>query len=299
MNGKIAKNFNSVSLAAVFVLALSPDAFAEKDALISVTTSSSSDASGPAFLNYAKEQQAQESREPVKPVEEKSNKTKTTNKKSVQSTNDISRQAAIISQKDKLIRQLRQQLEAKPVTINAAADNQKELTDKIQLLEKKLAAAVAEKQRLIDKELTAAAEIKQSVGQRNASENKIVQQEKRLLLVESAKQKAELQLTEATAEKQALIKKLAAAETEKQDTASRLTAAASDKQALISKLAAAESAQGQMRAKLTAADAARQALQTKLEAAETDHKVVLAKLAAFETKEKDLTTKLAAAGVEK
>ena len=182
MNGKIAKNFNSVSLAAVFVLALSPDAFAEKDALISVTTSSSSDASGPAFLNYAKEQQAQESREPVKPVEEKSNKTKTTNKKSVQSTNDISRQAAIISQKDKLIRQLRQQLEAKPVTINAAADNQKELTDKIQLLEKKLAAAVAEKQRLIDKELTAAAEIKQSVGQRNASENKIVQQEKRLLL---------------------------------------------------------------------------------------------------------------------
>ena len=299
MNGKIAKNFNSVSLAAVFVLALSPDAFAEKDALISVTTSSSSDASGPAFLNYAKEQQAQESRESVKPVEGKSNNTKTTNEKSVQSTNDISRQAAIMSQKDKRIRQLRQQLEAKPVTINAAADNQKELTDKIQLLEKKLAAAVAEKQRLIDKELTAAAEIKQSVGQRNASENKIVQQEKRLLLVESAKQKAELQLTEATAEKQALIKKLAAAETEKQDTASRLTAAASDKQALISKLAAAESAQGQMRAKLTAADAARQALQTKLEAAETDHKVVLAKLAAYETKEKDLTTKLAAAGVEK
>jgi hypothetical protein len=85
---------------------------------------------------------------------------------------------------------------------------------------RKLAAAVAEKQRLIDKELTAAAEIKQSVGQRNASENKIVQQEKRLLLVESAKQKAELQLTEATAEKQALIKKLAAAETKKQDTAS-------------------------------------------------------------------------------
>ena len=108
MNGKIAKNFNSVSLAAVFVLALSPNAYAEKDALISVTASSSSDASGPAFLNYAKEQQAQESREPVKPVEEKNNNTKTTNKKSVQNTNDISRQAAIISQKDKLIRQLRQ-----------------------------------------------------------------------------------------------------------------------------------------------------------------------------------------------
>lgn len=36
MNGKIAKNFNPVSLAAVFVLALSPDVYAEKDALISV-----------------------------------------------------------------------------------------------------------------------------------------------------------------------------------------------------------------------------------------------------------------------
>jgi hypothetical protein len=70
MNGKIAKNFNPVSLAAVFVLALSPDAYAEKDALISVTTSSNSDASGPAFLNYAKEQ-AQKISEPVKPVEEK------------------------------------------------------------------------------------------------------------------------------------------------------------------------------------------------------------------------------------
>ncbi|MDD9652008.1 FKBP-type peptidyl-prolyl cis-trans isomerase N-terminal domain-containing protein [Klebsiella pasteurii] len=313
MNGKIAKNFNSVSLAAVFVLALSPNAYAEKDALISVTASSSSDASGPAFLNYAKEQQAQESREPVKPVEEKNNNTKTTNKKSVQNTNDISRQAAIISQKDKLIRQLRQQLEAKPATINAAADSQKELTDKIQLLEKKLATAVAEKQRLIDKELTTAAEIKQEVGQRNAYENKILQQEKKLVLVESAKQKAELQLTEATAEKQALIKKLAAAEAEKQDTASKLTAAASDKQALMSKLAAeakdrqaltgklaaAESSQQQLLAKLTAADAVRQALQTKLEASETDHKAVIAKLAAYETEQKDLTAKLAAAGVEK
>lgn len=49
MNGKIAKNFNPVSLAAVFVLALSPDAYAEKDALISVTASSNSDASGPHF----------------------------------------------------------------------------------------------------------------------------------------------------------------------------------------------------------------------------------------------------------
>ena len=46
------------------------------------------------------------------------------------------------------------------------------------------------------------------------------------------KTKVELQLTEATAEKQTLIKKLAAAEAEKQDTASKLTAAASDKQAL-------------------------------------------------------------------
>jgi hypothetical protein len=72
-----------------FVLALSPDAYAEKDALISVTASSNSDASGPAFLNYAKEQQAQKISEPVKPVEEKSNNTKTTNKKSVLNTNEF------------------------------------------------------------------------------------------------------------------------------------------------------------------------------------------------------------------
>lgn len=56
-----SQNFNPVSLAAVIVLALSPDAYAEKDALISVTASSNSDASGPAFLNYAKEHQAQKS----------------------------------------------------------------------------------------------------------------------------------------------------------------------------------------------------------------------------------------------
>lgn len=178
MNGKIAKNFNPVSLAAVFVLALSPDAYAEKDALISVTASSNSDASGPAFLNYAKEHQAQKISEPVKPVEEKSNNTKTTNKKNVLNTHEVSRQAAIIAQKDKLIRQLRQQLDAKPATVNAEADNQKALKDKIQLLEKKLATAVAEKQQLIDNALSAAAEIKQIEGQRNATENKTLQQEK-------------------------------------------------------------------------------------------------------------------------
>lgn len=236
MNGKIAKNFNPVSLAAVFVLALSPDAYAEKDALISVTASSNSDASGPAFLNYAKEHQAQKISEPVKPVEEKSNNTKTTNKKTVLNTHEVSRQAAIIAQKDKLIRQLRQQLDAKPATVNAEADNQKALKDKIQLLEKKLATAVAEKQQLIDNALSAAAEIKQIEGQRNATENKTLQQEKRVALVESAKQKVELQLAEATAEKQSLQQKLAALETEKQDTLLKLAAAAVEKQALTAKL---------------------------------------------------------------
>lgn len=300
MNGKIAKNFNPVSLAAVLMLALSPDAYAEKDALINVTASSNSDASGPAFLNYAKEQQAQKSREPVKPIEDKSNNTKTTNKKNVLNTNEISRQAAIISQKDKLIRQLRQQLDAKhPATVNAGADNPKALNDKIQLLEKKLATAVAEKQQLIDKALSATVEIKQSESQRNATDNKILQQEKRVALVEFAKQKVEFQLTEATAEKQALIKKLAAVETEKQDTASKLTAAAADKQALISKLAAAKSSQQEILAKLTAADAAQQALQTKLDASQTEQKAVIAKLAVYEAEKTDLTTKLVAAGVEK
>ena len=310
MNGKIAKNFNPVSLAAVFVLALSPDAYAEKDALISVTASSNSDASGPAFLNYAKEHQAQKISEPVKPVEVKSNNTKTTNKKTVLNTHEVSRQAAIIAQKDKLIRQLRQQLDAKPATVNAEADNQKAMKDKIQLLEKKLATAVAEKQQLIDNALSAAAEIKQIEGQRNATENKTLQQEKRVALLESAKQKVERQLAEATAEKQSLQQKLAALETEKQDKLAaaaaeklaltgKFTTEAKERQALATRLAAAEAAQQEMLTKLTAADAAQRALQTKLDASQTEQKAAIAKLAASEAEKTDLTTKLAAAGVEK
>ena len=310
MNGKIAKNFNPVSLAAVFVLALSPDAYAEKDALISVTASSNSDASGPAFLNYAKEHQAQKIREQAKPVEEKSNNTKTTNKKTVLNTHEVSRQAAIIAQKDKLIRQLQQQLDAKPATMNAEAGNQKELKNKIQLLEKKLATAVAEKQQLIDNALSAAAEIKQIEGQRNATENKTLQQEKRVALLESAKQKVERQLAEATAEKQSLQQKLAALETEKQDKLAaaaaeklaltgKFTTEAKERQALATRLAAAEAAQQEMLTKLTAADAAQRALQTKLDASQTEQKAAIAKLAASEAEKTDLTTKLAAAGVEK
>ncbi|HDX8822390.1 FKBP-type peptidyl-prolyl cis-trans isomerase N-terminal domain-containing protein [Klebsiella michiganensis] len=310
MNGKIAKNFNPVSLAAVFVLALSPDAYAEKDALISVTASSNSDASGPAFLNYAKEHQAQKISEPVKPVEEKSNNTKTTNKKTVLNTHEVSRQAAVIAQKDKLIRQLQQQLDAKPATMNAEAGNQKELKNKIQLLEKKLATAVAEKQQLIDNALSDAAEIKQIEGQRNATENKTLQQEKRVALLESAKQKVERQLAEATAEKQSLQQKLAALETEKQDKLAaaaaeklaltgKFTTEAKERQALATRLAAAEAAQQEMLTKLTAADAAQRALQTKLDASQTEQKAAIAKLAASEAEKTDLTTKLAAAGVEK
>ncbi|MBE0135623.1 FKBP-type peptidyl-prolyl cis-trans isomerase N-terminal domain-containing protein [Klebsiella michiganensis] len=310
MNRKIAKNFNPVSLAAVFVLALSPDAYAEKDALISVTASSNSDASGPAFLNYAKEHQAQKISEPVKPVEEKSNNTKTTNKKTVLNTHEVSRQAAVIAQKDKLIRQLQQQLDAKPATMNAEAGNQKELKNKIQLLEKKLATAVAEKQQLIDNALSAAAEIKQIEGQRNATENKTLQQEKRVALLESAKQKVERQLAEATAEKQSLQQKLAALETEKQDKLAaaaaeklaltgKFTTEAKERQALATRLAAAEAAQQEMLTKLTAADAAQRALQTKLDASQTEQKAAIAKLAASEAEKTDLTTKLAAAGVEK
>ena len=310
MNGKIAKNFNPVSLAAVFVLALSPDAYAEKDALISVTASSNSDASGPAFLNYAKEHQAQKISEPVKPVEEKSNNTKTTNKKTVLNTHEVSRQAAIIAQKDKLIRQLQQQLDAKPATMNAEAGNQKELKNKIQLLEKKLATAVAEKQQLIDNALSAAAEIKQIEGQRNATENKTLQQEKRVVLLESAKQKVERQLAEATAEKQSLQQKLAALETEKQDKLAaaaaeklaltgKFTTEAKERQALATRLAAAEAAQQEMLTKLAAADAAQRALQTKLDASQTEQKAAIAKLAASEAEKTDLTTKLSAAGVEK
>jgi FKBP-type peptidyl-prolyl cis-trans isomerase len=324
MNEKIGLNFKLIPLTVVFVLALLPSegVCAEKDALIHVTANSNSDVSGPAFLNYAKEHQAQhqKSSEPTKSVENKKNITKTTNKKDAQKTNEASRQAAIIAQKDKTIRQLRQQLAAKPATINAEPGNQKELADKIHQLEKELAVAVAEKQRLIDKELSAAAEIKQSMGQLNATENKILQQEKRLVSAESAKQKLERQLTDVTTEKQALIKKLAAAETEKQDTASKLTAAASEKQALMtklaaeekerqalaekfaasaperqalaSKLAAAEKSQQELKTKLTAADTAQQALKTKLEASETAQKELAVKLAATGVENQALTAKL-------
>ena len=83
MNRIMAWHFKAIPLAAVLVLALSssPDAYAEKDALINVTASSNSDDSGPAFLNYAKEQQTQKNNESVKATEDKNNNTKTTNKK--------------------------------------------------------------------------------------------------------------------------------------------------------------------------------------------------------------------------
>ena len=147
----MAWRFKAIPLAAVLVLALSsPDAYAEKDALINVTASSNSDDSGPAFLNYAKEQQTQKNNESVKVTEDKNNNTKTTNKKNIQKTNEASRQAAIISQKDKTIRQLRQQLDAKSAAVDSVPDNQKELTDKINQLQEELTVAVTEKQKLID-----------------------------------------------------------------------------------------------------------------------------------------------------
>ena len=283
MNGKIAINFNSISLAAALVLALSPspDARAEKEALIHVTANSNSDASGPAFLNYAKEQQAQKDRAPAKSVEEKNAITQTTNKKNEQKVTEVSRQAAIIAQKDKIIRQLRQQLSAKPATVYAVQDNQKDLTDKIRQLEKALTVAVAEKQRLIDKELSAAAEMKQKLGQLNATENKILLQEKKLASAESAKQKLESLLTEAAAEKQTLLKKLAAEEKQQQDIASKLAAAASDKQALAAKLVAAETAQRELKTKLDAGETGRQALAAKLAAAGVENRALTAKLDSF------------------
>ncbi len=327
MNRKIVLNINLISLAALFSLALSlsPHVRAEKDALVNITSGSSNDSAGPAFLNYAKEQQTQKSNESAKPIEDKdkNNNTKTTNKKSVQKTNEASRQAAIISQKDKTIRQLRQQLEAKESKANTAPDNQKQLTDKIQQLEKQLAEVVAEKQKLINKELSSTAEIKKSIKQLNSTENNVLQQEKKRVAAESAKQKLELQLAEITTEKQTLIKKLAAAETAKQDTASKLTIAVSEKQTLMTKLqaeekqrqalteklatsapdknklAAAEKSQQELTSKLAAADAAQRALKTKLDASETAQKALVAKLTAYETEKQDLTVKLTAAAEEK
>lgn len=126
--------------------------------------------------------------------------------------------------------------------------------------------------------------MKQKLGQLNATENKILLQEKKLASAESAKQKLESLLTEAAAEKQTLLKKLAAEEKQQQDIASKLAAAASDKQALAAKLVAAETAQRE--------------LKTKLDAGETGRQALAAKLAAAVAEKQDLAVKLAAAGVE-
>lgn len=301
MNSKIAIHFNSISLAAVFVLALSPSpgACADKDALISITAGSNSDDSAPAFLNYAKEQQAQKNSEPAKSVEDKSHITKTTNNKNSAKSSDASRQAVIIAQKDKLIRQLRQQLDAKPATVAIAAGTEKELTDKIQQLEKKLTIALAEKQQLINKELSSAADIKQSAEQTSTTENRILQQENKIRLAESEKQKLVLQLAQATNEKQELITKLTSETKEKLTLAEKLATSAPEKQAFTAKLEAADKLQQQLTVKLTEADAAQQALKSKLDASEAAQKELATKLSAFETEKQDLTARLATAAVEK
>lgn len=321
MNRIMAWRFKAIPLAAVLVLALSsPDAYAEKDALINVTASSNSDDSGPAFLNYAKEQQTQKNNESVKVTEDKNNNTKTTNKKNIQKTNEASRQAAIIAQKDKTIRQLRQQLDAKPATISAVPGNQKELTNKINQLQAELTVAVTEKQKLIDKERSVVAEEKKSTSKLDAAENKILLQEQRLTSAESAKQKLEVLLAEVTTEKQTLVKKLTVAETEKQNTAKKfataisetqalmtnltaetkerqvlaekLASSAPDKQAFATKLAAAETSQQALTTKLAAADAAQQALKAKLAAAETARQALTTKLAVTDAAQQALKIKL-------
>lgn len=301
MNSKIAIHFNLISLATVFVLALSPSpgACADKDALIRITAGSNSDDSAPAFLNYAKEQQAQKNSEPAKSVEDKSHITKTTNNKNSAKSSDASRQAVIIAQKDKLIRQLRQQLDAKPATVAIAAGTEKELTDKIQQLEKKLTIALAEKQQLINKELSSAADIKKSAEQTSATENRILQQENKIRLAESEKQKLVLQLAQATNEKQELITKLTSETKEKLTLAEKLATSAPEKQAFTAKLEAADKLQQQLTVKLTEADAAQQALKSKLDASEAAQKELATKLSAFETEKQDLTARLATAAVEK
>lgn len=301
MNSKIAIHFNLISLATVFVLALSPSpgACADKDALIRITAGSNSDDSAPAFLNYAKEQQAQKNSEPAKSVEDKSHITKTTNNKNSAKSSDASRQAVIIAQKDKLIRQLRQQLDAKPATVAIAAGTEKELTDKIQQLEKKLTIALAEKQQLINKELSSAADIKKSAEQTSATENRILQQENKIRLAESEKQKLVLQLAQATNEKQELITKLTSETKEKLTLAEKLATSDPEKQAFTAKLEAADKLQQQLTVKLTEADAAQQALKSKLDASEAAQKELATKLSAFETEKQDLTARLATAAVEK
>lgn len=327
MNRPIDLKFNTIPLVMIFMLALSLsyNAYAEKDALINVTANSKSDDSGPAFLNYAKQKQAQESKGPDTPVETKGDNTKTSKNASIKKTKNVSSQALIIAQKDKIIRQLQKQLDARSA-VAPSSESQKELIEKIKQLQKNLDVAVAEKEQLLKKKSAVADEKKQDSITSDAIENKLQQQAMKLAATESERQKIEILLTELTIEKQKLIKELATAEKEKRDTAIKLANAESDKQSLtgkltaeakekqllteklaatgsekqafVTKLATAETVQQSLQAKLNAAETAQQSLTTKLKATETAHQTLTAKLIVAETAKQDLAAKLTAAATE-
>ena len=236
MNRPTAINLSSIPLATVLMLIpfFSHNAYAEKEALSSVTANSNSDDSGPVFLNFA--QQMQKNNDSLKPAESTNNNTKTTNDTTIHKTKIVSQQSAIIAQKDKTIRQLQKQLDSRPAVNPPAPDNQKELVNKIKQLQEKLDLAAVEKQALIKKENSAIYERDQNRTKLGTTESKIQQQSTKIVAAESEKQRLEVLLAKATAEKQTLIDKLTVAETAQQTLTAQLSAAAAQKQDLAAKL---------------------------------------------------------------
>lgn len=282
MSGMTAMYFKLILLAVVFLLALSPSlgASVENDALINVTASSNSSDSGPVFLNYAKEQQNHKISESVIPVMQKNNNIKTTNKKQKKDT-DAPHQAVIVSQKDKIIKQLRFQLQSKPITINTVSENQKELENKIQHIQEKLAVATAEKQRLINKERSAAAEIKKITMELNEMNRKIQLQVEKTISVEIAKKNLELQLKEVFIEKEAQIKENSVRETKNKDTASKLVASEASRMEIKRKLDASEASQKSLVTKLTTYAAEKEHLIKKQANMIAENEALMAKLDSF------------------
>lgn len=294
-----ATNLNVLTLAVALMLAsfLLPAAYAEKDMPVSLITGSDNDNSGPAFLHFATQQQENENNfttgSTVRESREGENNNKrTTNNTENQKTKSISQQNAAIAQKDKIIRQLQKQLAARPTEAISVSENQKELTDKIQQLQGKLKAALAENQQLIIKENSAANDKKQSSVKLDATENKIKQQSIALAAVASEKQKLEALLAEATAEKQTQIKTLTTITSEQQDLTQKLTAEAKEREVLAEKLTSATAQTQVLSEKLSTATAAEQMLTAQLSTAAAENKDLTGKLTAAELETQALTTKL-------
>ncbi|WP_434636437.1 FKBP-type peptidyl-prolyl cis-trans isomerase N-terminal domain-containing protein [Klebsiella sp. I138] len=306
MNRLTATNLNVFTLAIVLMLAsfLLPAAYAEKDMPVDIVTGSDNDNPGPAFLNFAKQQQENKNNSTTDSVERKNhegknNNTRTTNNTTHQKTKNTSQQNVAIAQKDKIIRQLQKQLAARPTEAASVSENQKELTDKIRQLQGKLDSALIANQQLIIKENAAANDKKQSSVKLDTTENKIKQQSIALAAVESEKQKLETLLAEATAEKQAQIKTLSTITAEQQELTLKLTAEAKAREVLTEKLTSTSAQTQTLSEKLSTATAAQQTLTAQLSTAAAEKIELSGRLAAAELETQALTTKLDAFMINK